>query len=482
VTGTTCLRGANPDDESAVNIRSNSIIPLIWPKPTQKFARKFHTPQILRSGWYTTWGVSLLLLIISIYGVNTQRQAIKTVGKDAAPSVLTAQQLQDSFAGMDASLASELLLKPGDIREKEVSIDFETNRKKIAARLVAAAKNITYPAEQEIVEKLQRYDGDYLLKLQEARDAHQRGDSVRALSIYQSAAKLMDEKIIPKAEELSAVNARELEKAYANQGDENVGTVILITIVGLILIAILAIVQIFLYRRMRRILNLPLLGATAIAVIFLGYTIGIFSSVTSNLKIAKIDAFDSLHALRKMRALSYKINADESRYLLDRANADKHERSFNEGVTKIIRSPVSLETIANDTAKGIPITGVTGLFADELNNITFAGEREAAAQTLTAFNNYLKIDKQIRSLNRSGKVAEAIALCIGYKEGESNLAFDRYKKIHTDLMNLNLKEFEKNIKLGEDNLNNFEVIATVALGSVAILTLFGLRPRLMEYL
>jgi hypothetical protein len=104
------------------------------------------------------------------------------------------------------------------------------------------------------------------------------------------------------------------------------------------------------------------------------------------------------------------------------------------------------------------------------------------AQTLIAFNNYLNIDKQIRSLNQSGKIAEAIDLCVGYKEGQSNLAFDRYKKIHTDLMNLNNKEFDKNIALGEEHLNNFEVIAAVALSSVALLTLLGLRPRLLEYL
>jgi hypothetical protein len=88
-----------------------TTIPSI-PRSTQKLTNKFNTPQILRSGWYTIWGIGLLLLIISIYGVNSQRQAIKTVGKDAAPSILTAQQLQDSFADMDASLANELLLKP----------------------------------------------------------------------------------------------------------------------------------------------------------------------------------------------------------------------------------------------------------------------------------------------------------------------------------------------------------------------------------
>lgn len=453
------------------------------PKPIQKSIQRYNTPQILRISWYTTWGVSLLLLIISIYGVNSQRQAIKTVGKDAAPSVLTAQQLQDSFADMDASLANELLLKPGDNRQ--ALLDFKKNQKKIANRLVAAAKNITYPEEEEIIKTLQFNSSAYFLKLQEARDAHKRGDAISTLSIYQSAANLMDRDIIPQAEKLSQVNSQALERTYAEQSVTNGGLGLLIVVTGLAQIAILIGIQLFLYQRMRRILNLPLLGATAIAVIFLGYTSGAFVGATNNLKIAKADAFDSLNALRKMRSLSYRANADESRYLLDRSNSARHEQSFNDKANKILmmsNESTSIESIIVNINQQRPTPGLSGLFSTGLNNITFAGEKEAAIATLKAWNDYLKIDKQIRQLATSAKINEAIALCIGTKPGESNYAFDRYKDIHTNLMELNKKEFEKNIEIGSDRVANFEIIATVALGSVAILTLFGVRPRLLEYL
>jgi hypothetical protein len=453
------------------------------PKPIQKSLQRYNTPQILRGSWYTTWGVSLLLLIISIHGVNSQRQAIKTVGKDAAPSVLTAQQLQDSFADMDASLANELLLKPDENRQ--VLVDFEKNRKKIADRLVAAARNITYSEEEQIIQTLQFNSSAYFLKLQEARDAHKRGDAVSTLSIYQSAANLMDRDIIPQAEKLSQVNSQALEKTYAEQSATNGGLGLLIVVIGLAQIAILIGIQLFLYQRMRRIVNLPLLGATAIAVIFLGYTSSAFVGATNNLKIAKIDAFDSLNALRKMRSLSYRANADESRYLLDRSNAALHERSFTDKANKILmmsNEPTSIESIIVNINQRRPTPGLSGLFSTGLNNITFGGEKEAAIDTLKAWNDYLKIDKQIRQLASSGKINEAIALCVGTKPGESNFAFDRYKDAHTKLMELNKAEFDKNIEIGNDRVANFEIIATVAIGSIAILTLFGVRPRLLEYL
>jgi hypothetical protein len=460
-------------------------------KPTQQLARKFNTLQILRSGWYTTWGISLLLLIISIFGVNFQRQAIKTVGKDAAPSILTAQQLQDSFADMDASLANELLLKPGT--NQQAIANFDKNRKKIADRLVAASKNITYPEEEKIIQNLQFNSSAYLLKLQAARDAHQRGDLVSTLNIYQSAATLMDREIIPQAEQLGRVNAQELEKTYARQSYTSGGIGVSIAIVGLLLIAILVVIQVFIYQRMRRILNLPLLGATTIAIVFLGYTTSSFVGATSHLKTAKVDAFDSLYALRKMRSLSYKANADESRYLLDRANSKQHEQSFNDKINKILTIPPNFvrENIeynignSQDRKKAQELTGLeglTGLFADTLTNITFVGEKELAVGTFKAFNDYLTIDKIIRQLSQSGKTAEAIALCVGTKPGQSNWAFDRYKNIHTELMELNKKEFDRNIELANSRVANFEIIAAVALSSISILTLVGVRPRLMEYL
>jgi len=117
-----------------------------------------------------------------------------------------------------------------------------------------------------------------------------------------------------------------------------------------------------------------------------------------------------------------------------------------------------------------------------LNQITFKGERELAIDTLKLFKEYLAIDNQIRQLSSSDKITEAIGLGIGTKPCESNWAFDRSEQKYTELMDLNKQEFEDNIKIGGQHLDNDEIIAPVVLSIIAILTLFGLRPRLMEYL
>jgi hypothetical protein len=452
------------------------------PTSTQKFPQKFNTLQILRGGWYATWAVSFLLLVSSISGVSQQRQALKTVGKDSAPSILTAQRLRDSFAEMDASLANELLLKPG--QDRQILEEFEKNRTKIPDRLLLASKYITYNEEEPIVQGLQRNSVAYFLKLQEARDTHKLGNPVNTLNVYRSAASIVDNRLLPQAQLLDDVNSKYLEDAYNKQGNINKGLIGLILILGLTQLGILVAIQLFLYRRMQRILNVKLLAASAIATIFLGYTLFSFMSATGNLKVAKEDAFNSLIVLRKMRALSYMANGDESRYLLDVANAGKHEKSFNTNIDQIIKIPanLSIQKIVENVDRKEGNENLSGLFGTVLNNITFPGEKELAVNTLIALNDYLIVDKQIRELYRSGKVAEAIALCIGTQKGQSNWAFDRYRSAQTQLIDLNKKEFDRHIEMGENGLKNFEIIATGALCSVAILTLFGLRPRLMEYL
>ncbi len=461
------------------------------PKPTQNITQKFNTPQLLRSGLYTVWGASLLLLLVSISGVGSQRQTIKTVGKDAAPSILAAQQLRDSFADIDASLANELLLDPVKNQKEltQVFADFEKNQKKIADRLVSVAKNITYPNEEKLVQDLQLKGSEYFLRLQEARDARRRGDRAGALTVYRTAADLIDREILPQAEQLDRVNSQELEGTYNDRGIYNGVISLIIALIGLALIGILGLLQLFIYQRMRRTINLPLLGASAIALLFLGYTMNSIVSATNNLKVAKEDAFDSIHSLRQARALSYMANADESRYLVDTENQDKHERAFKLKIAKIVTLPqgTTLKSVIANLKKlsgeqKFELSGFTGLYAEQLKNLTFEGELAGTIETLTKLDDYLKIDGEIRQLYQSGKVAEAIALCTGNNPGQSNWAFEQYKAANQKVKLINEQAFEAKITAGFNNLNNFEVIACVSIGSIAILTLFGLRPRLAEYL
>ena len=449
---------------------------------SNKAIKKLNTPQLLQGGLYLTWATSLLVLVSTISGIQGQRHAINTIGKDATPSITTAQRIKDAAAGMDAYVANELLLPSG--QNQDALKGYNERYEKFTQRLVAAAENITYgDKERKPIETLQLELGNYIAKIQQARDFHERGDTNNMLVAYRSAAKIIDEKLLPAADALDKVNVDALNVTY-NQEKFNSGkSLFFIVISGVALISVLLGLQIFLSQRMRRTFNPMLLAASAIAIVFLNYTTGAFLSASQNLRIAKEDAFTSMHALRQARALGYIANGTESRYLLDSAFALNHEQAFFNNIAKIAQLPDSeaFKTVAAAASASGYKPNFTGLLADQLKNITFDGEREATVKNLTTLGTYVAIDKQIRQLERSGKHAEAIALCLGNNKGQSNWAFDELKKANQKSFDINQAAFDNAIKQAFKEVDGFEYTTPVALSAIALLTLFGLLPRLKEY-
>jgi len=459
-----------------------------------KAIKKLTTPQLIRSGLYIVWGAGLLLLTTTILGIQEQRNAIKTVGRDAVPSIITAQRLKDGMAGMDAFAASEFLVPSSNTQnsflepvEKDndgtIVQSYNERYRSVTERLIAAANNITYDEEREPIQTMQLGIGEYVAKIQQARDAHARRDQAGTLAAYLSAVEILDKTLLPAADRLDQANLKVLDRTYGEQRFASARSLFLIAIVTLGLAGILVMLQLFLSQRTRRTFNPFLLSATAIALLFLVHTIGSLLSASNHLKVAKEDAFDSMHVLRQARALAYGANADESRYLLDVRNAATHEQAFFNKLNQIAAPPIgqTLEQITLLAQQDTKLTGLTGFLGEELSNITFPGERQAVIDNLSTLSQYLQIDKQIRQLQQSGKYREAIALCVGNNPGESNWAFEQFKKANQKTYDVNDKAFKDAITQGDQDLEGFEVKSTIVTITIALLVLLGVMPRLKEY-
>ncbi|MCC3573030.1 MAG: hypothetical protein JGK30_20095 [Microcoleus sp. PH2017_40_RAT_O_B] len=481
------------------------------PSSIANWKTKFTTPQILRWGLYLVWGVSLLALGTANEAVKMQRDAIETIGKNTAPSVLTAQRIKDSLADLDANAANELLVKPGE--NPEAVKEYRKRQEKLSKLLALAAENITEgDAERQQIRTLILSLGDYMTQIERARLANERGDSRSLLEAYRKAANILDSILLPAAEQLQNVNLESLDRAYISQKARSANLLFLAVIGNLLPLVMLGLLQLFLYHRMRRNLNPYLLGATLCAIVLFFYITNALNAASYHLKVAKEDAFNSLLPLRQARALAYSANADESRYLLDREFAAQHERKFVEKMAKIavIPSNLNFESVATEFKQSNvkEVAGFSGLFAEEFANITFGGERDAAVEMLSAFGVYVNIDKQIRSLVNSDKRAEAIALCTGNKQGQSNWAFTQFLKKHNDVTDINLTAFTENLDRGfksvgyvpdksqqssDDilqlslldrsfkNTYQVEMWSVGLISAIAILTFFGLNLRLKEY-
>jgi hypothetical protein len=293
----------------------------------------------------------------------------------------------------------------------------------------------------------------------------------------------MDETLLPAADALDKANNDVLERTYEGQSENSSLARSLILFAGLLLLGAFAAAQIFLTLRTRRLLNPQLLAATLVALGSLAYSVSAMKEEQRQLKIAKEDAFTSIHALWRARAVSYWANSDESRYQLDQPQAAGHERDFFTRAALLAKiSPgMKLADLVNAERSGIRVEGFSGYLADELNNITFTGERDAAINTLLRFEEYLGLDTEIRRLERGGKHKEAVDFCIGTQEGQSNWSFDRFDKALGATLDINQAAFDAAVRKGLNALEGLEIKLSVLAAAGAVLIFLGLSVRIREY-
>lgn len=148
------------------------------------------------------------------------------------------------------------------------------------------------------------------------------------MATYNSASNLMRTHLLPEADRLVNVNDAAFERTY--QDSSGTQSVIRITflLTTLVLLALLTTLRLYPFSRFRRMINPGAAAASALVLVVLVTGLVEISSQREQLRIARHDAFDSVVALTRARAVSYDANADESRYLLDQAGADGHERHF----------------------------------------------------------------------------------------------------------------------------------------------------------
>jgi hypothetical protein len=506
-----------------------------------------NTPQWIQLSLGAICVSALLSMVSVINATNAQRQAFKILQKDTTPSIINSQRVKDSLADMDATIANDMIqailtptaskvalgkqdeingasaimadpdMKTVDVNDptsisfiladpatgkplldpvsgKILSDGFKYRQNRLMSWMTKVSENITYAEEWQPILQLQYGIGNYLQLVQRAQDFQAQGDREGMLRTYRQAVTLLDGKLLPAADTLTQVNYEQLQIQYKQQQRTVQGNLLLTLLFIGLLLGSLAWLQFFLYRRTNRVLNSFLLGSSAVTVVFFLYTINALMSSDSALKTASQDAFNSIYALRQVRAIAYMANASESRYLLDRAAAPQHELDFSNRIGQIFKPNISsirqvfeLNSSSNfNMLQILDLPKITpeiadGIVINALNNVTFDGEREALAVMLQKWSRYVEVDQQIRKLATSQRLNDAIALCVGSGENQSNALFYEFRDANNKALKINDKEFANAIDRGNATVANFQILAPVAFALIIILTILGLRPRLKEY-
>lgn len=460
--------------------------------------RRLSTPSWLRALAALAAAATVALVVFLAIDVDQQDRNLRVIGDQAAPVVAAAGDLYFALNDMDAQVANVLLVGSeqslGFTRDQALSI-YEQRRRQADGDLQRAAAAATDPGTQQairdVLDQLGRYEALAAQTiLLDGQENHAAGHPpAAALASYREATDLLATGLLPAAQVLTDRNARALEDTYQSQRGTTLTLRTVVAATGAVLLAVLVVLQVYLYRRFHRILNPALALATLLAVGFTVAGAGLLGGEAEHLRVAKKDAFDSILALTQARAVSYDANADESRYLVDPDRAGQYQQAFLTRSQRLVNLPgatigsydAALDGALRAYNADHADVGWQGFYGTEFHNITFAGERQAAEAALARYQTYQLDDRHIRQLATSGQLREAIAFCTSYVPGASNDAFDQYDKALAALIAINQTAFTGAIDGGRHDLRGWRVIPWIADVVILALTVGGTVPRIIEY-
>jgi hypothetical protein len=250
---------------------------------------------------------AILMSLIVFTTYASINDTAKVVGKDAAPSIVTADHLQALAASADANALNAVVTHSAPDQyswsqyRKDITASYEA--------LTTASQNITYGFEQTgpiqtMESKLSLYD-NVMGQLQVQTAAILASDPLAGHTI-------MSQNILPARLALVQTDYSHLNQKYAKHRDAIGRQMALVWIAFLLLLGVLVGTQVYLFRHTHRIINLGYAIATVITLGCMIFSLGALNNGESQLAAAKQQSFDSINALWSARAVAFIMNADES--------------------------------------------------------------------------------------------------------------------------------------------------------------------------
>ncbi|MFI6444597.1 hypothetical protein [Kitasatospora sp. NPDC050543] len=428
------------------------------------------------------------------------RADLDTIGHNAAPQAARAADLYFALNDMDAQAANLLLLGADPdyaTLRKQTQDAYEQRRAQAGTDLQRAAEAASGDpagrvAVQNVLSELGRYEALVARAqlLEEQAHAPAGKPSAEALDAYRQATDLLRQQLLPAADQVTAANSATVEHSYHAQRADLAAGRWWILAAGVLALAALAALQRTLTVRFHRLINPPLAAVTLLTCIALTAGLHLAGRADDHLTVAKSNAYDSVIALSRARAVAYDMNADESRYLTDPARAAAYEQTFFDKTQAVARLDgatlgdydARLRSAADDHRADHTTVPFGGFLGAELRNITFPGEQEAAERVLKAFQQYQLDDRKTRSLRGQGRLKDAVTFNTGTAPGQSNADFALLGAALDDVLAINRNALGRAVAEADDDLDaSTAITGALALAAALALTALGVRPRLREY-
>lgn len=283
--------------------------------------------------------------------------------------------------------------------------------------------------------------------------------------------------VLKKASVLEQINYAHLSKAYEQHGANAIISGIPTLILGLAAMGLLLWAQIELFNLSNRVFNKGYLIASLSATLFCILAGFSMLAAESALKIAKKDAFESVHALWLAKAVAHQAKTLRSALLSASGSASSVDAVNAGWITQArLISDLDAQGLRKAAASGRPFGGLLG---QAMANITFEGERDALMSVTKHWADYIELPAASLAIAKTTKIhANSVdGLAILGKNGSFDLAISSIEKA----IDINQKAFDQEIDIAISRLSwlPWLAIAMAAIGAIAIY--FGAKTRLDEY-
>lgn len=394
--------------------------------------------------------------LAGMVGVGQRVGLIEGVTARSGELAVATQRLYRALSDADATAASAFLsngLEPAVLRER-----YQADIADAASALAVVSSGGVRRAQgavATITTALPVYTG----LIETARTYNRQGLPV-GTAYLQEASGLMRGKLLPAAQELYDIVATELDEARDGASAFPWFALLL----GLGTLGGLVWAQRDLTRRTNRVFNVGLVGATAAALLLVGW-LGVSAlSAAGRLDASRDDGSAQVNLLSKARIAALQARTDEALTLVARGNG----AAFEEDYTSVMR-----RLIGED--------GNGGLLAEGRARATDEATRQALASAAETARDWDAAHRELRELDGNGQYAEAVAAAVGAGDRSTASIFSRLDVELGRAIDHNGRRFDDQMARAGDRLFG----ADVAVGVLALLAVIGIaagfQRRIVEY-
>jgi CHASE3 domain sensor protein len=408
----------------------------------------------------------VLLATVGFLAAASLTESSDRAERNTGPVLVAAQDVFASIAEADAASTAVFLSGAAEDREQrrlyELAIERSTGQLEEVSRLVGDDDE-AHESIKAISARLASYTG----LVERARLANTAGLDGAEASLRDAITSVQDG-IVP---EVQAITARAQDRLDDDVSGGQAVT-ILAALVGLATVAVLVWGQLLLSRRTRRLLNLPLVGATVLVVVAVAWLGSAWVRQQNDLELARDGGYESIALTADIQTSAFRYKTLESLSVLAGGSGDEaaEQTEIAEALAAIPIDADLIEAARTGEAAGSGLLIAANRAADSTR------EQAATGEMLERWQRYQRTSGDIRTALAGDRDA-AVELAIG----PGNADFNGFNTSVESVLSDNRSQFTAGLADARNHLDWLQLVTVALPALAAALALWGYQLRIREY-